>query len=68
MVSEIKSTKVYTLPRNTSNSKITIMKSNRDFMPEFEERNTIVAYIDENYTFGLIGWVSYFVGLYTSFF
>jgi hypothetical protein len=44
------------------------MKSNRDVMPEFEEKNTIVAYIDENYTFGLIGWVSYFVGLYTSFF
>jgi hypothetical protein len=37
-------------------------------MPEFEEKNKIIAYIDENYTFGVISWISYFVGLYTSFF
>jgi hypothetical protein len=44
------------------------MKNNREVMPEFENKNKIIAYIDENYTFGVIGWVSYFIGLYTSFF
>ena len=60
--------KIYNIPQKTSNSKITIMKSNREVMPEFEEKNKIIAYIDENYTFGVISWISYFVGLYTSFF
>jgi hypothetical protein len=44
------------------------MKSNREVMPEFEERNKIIAYIDDNYTFGVLGWIFYFVGLYTAFF
>ena len=44
------------------------MKSNREVMPEFEERNNIIAYIDDNYTFGVLGWIFYFVGLYTAFF
>jgi hypothetical protein len=44
------------------------MKSNREVMPEFEDRNKIIAYIDDNYTFGVLGWIFYFVGLYTAFF
>jgi hypothetical protein len=69
LVSEIESTKIYSIPwKNGNSSRITIMKSSREVMPEFENKNKIIAYIDENYTFGVIGWVGYFIGLYTSFF
>lgn len=47
---------------------MTIIDSRREVLPEFEDKNRFIQYFDENYTYGVLGWVAYLFSFYISYF